>query len=135
MSGEIAFTIALATTITLVYIFYNVFFKKSAHVYTEESDDQKQETISNGKNDTKQIRAKEKKQNLKPIKTKEAVLKHQWLCATLKGKKNILINYIKKIINQNETFIAHSDTVTGCDFSSNGKYLISTGLGKIHFDY
>ena len=50
----------------------------------------------------------EKKQNIKPNKVKDIPFTHKWLAASLK---------------------AHSDKITGIDFSSNGKYLISCGLG------
>lgn len=113
-SSEIAFTIAVATVFALVYLFYNVFFKKSAALAADsvESDDsvQKHET-SNG-SDLKQAKSKDKKPNQKPVKSKEADLKHPWLSAILK---------------------AHSDLVTGIDFSSNGKYLISSGLDRAIF--
>jgi hypothetical protein len=58
----------------------------------------------------KSSKNREKKQNIKPAKVKEALFKHKWLSATLK---------------------AHSDQVTGIDFSSNGKYLLSCGLGTV----
>lgn len=111
-SGEIAFTIAVATLVALVYVFYNVFVKKSSD--STQNEVEKQETnLNSDKNETtKQTKSKEKKQNFKPVKTKETALKHPWLCASLK---------------------AHSDIVTGIDFSSNGKYLISSGLDRAIF--
>lgn len=41
-SGEIAFTIAVATLVALVYVFYNVFVKKSSD--STQNEVEKQET-------------------------------------------------------------------------------------------
>lgn len=121
-SSEIAFTIAVATVIALVYLFYNVFFKKSVSTVdssVESSDVQKQESgqiktlkislnktikflsvilnslANSNNNDFKQSKSKDKKQNQKPVKTKETVLKHSWLSATLKGEFFLLNVYLK----------------------------------------
>lgn len=104
----IAFTIAIATIILLFYITYTILFKKP-----DETEDQEMPEPSNLKKpDEKPAKTKEKKQNVKPTKAKETVFKHKWLSATLK---------------------AHSDNVTGIDFSSNGKYLLSCGLDRAIF--
>ena len=55
----------------------------------------------------KVVNKKEKKVYTKSVK--ETPFKHKWLAVSLK---------------------AHSDKVTGIDFSSNGKYFLSSGLGN-----
>ncbi len=80
-STQIAFTIVIATLIALIYIFYNVFFKKQQSPVSSQENN----TESENKQQQQQ-KQKDKKQNLKPVKTKETLLKHSWLSATLKGK-------------------------------------------------
>jgi uncharacterized protein HemX len=87
-STQIAFTIVIATLIALIYIFYNVFFKKQqSPVSTQENSN----TESENKQQQQQ-KQKDKKQNLKPVKTKETLLKHSWLSATLKG--NLFFEFV-----------------------------------------
>jgi amino acid permease len=81
-STQIAFTIVIATLIALIYIFYNVFFKKQQSPVSSQENN----TESENKQQQQQQKQKDKKQNLKPVKTKETLLKHSWLSATLKGK-------------------------------------------------
>lgn len=59
--------------------------------------------LNSDKNETtKQTKSKEKKQNFKPVKTKETALKHPWLCASLKGslfrKKELKLKYFHYLI-------------------------------------
>lgn len=105
-SSGIAFTIAIATVILLFYLAYNVFNKSENSDKTPEPVDQ-----GEAKKEEKPIpsKAKETKKQAKPVKTKEPQFKHTWLSGTLK---------------------AHSDKLTGIDFSSNGKYLLSSGLDR-----
>lgn len=122
-----AFTIAVATVVLLFYFAYTIFFKKVDEpevqgkqsiisiegstinkyrsIFKETKLKAEKPTEKNSKSNTKT----EKKSAFKPTKAKDVQLKHKWLAATLK---------------------AHSDKVTGIDFSSNGKYLLSCGLGK-----
>lgn len=105
--SEIAFTIAIATVGLLFYLTYSIIFKK-----TEDVENTKELKEEPKEKEDKIPKTKEKKLNTKPVKVKEAPFKHKWLSATLK---------------------AHSDSVTGIDFSSNGKYLLSCGLDRAIF--
>lgn len=111
---NISFTVAVATVAILFYFTYSLLFKKtSCHDSNgklensgENDSHSKEQTVSNNK-------PKEKKSNLKlPNKVKEPQFKHRLLASILK---------------------AHSDTVNGIDFSSNGKYLLSAGSDRAIF--
>lgn len=106
-SSEIAFTIAIASVILLLYLTYSVFKKSDCLTKTEESKDQNEAVSKDEKKP--QLKIKENKKQAKPVKVKEPQFKHTWLSGTLK---------------------AHSDYLTGIDFSSNGKYLLSSGLDR-----
>ena len=84
-STQIAFTIVIATLIALIYIFYNVFFKKQQSPVSSQENNTESENKQQQQQQQQQ-KQKDKKQNLKPVKTKETLLKHSWLSATLKGK-------------------------------------------------
>ena len=104
----IAFTIAIGVVTILLYLMYSVVFKSAAK---EEMSTKENGKVNNNGIDKQKVKEKEKKQNVKvSAVSKDSVFKHKWLASTLK---------------------AHSDRVTGIDFSPNGKYLLSTGNGKV----
>lgn len=123
-----AFTIAVATVGLLFYFAYTIFFKKVDEPETQSKrslsalktqkwinlvpileESKSTESAESTEKKTKSNTKIDKKSAFKPTKAKEVQFKHKWLAATLK---------------------AHSDRITGIDFSSNGKYLLSCGLGK-----
>ncbi|CAF0719924.1 unnamed protein product [Brachionus calyciflorus] len=106
---QIAFTLAVATVVLLIYILFKIL--------TKPNEKQTEETIDKEIIEEEQVKQvqkpKEKKINLKTVpKVKESTFKHNWLASSLK---------------------AHSDNVTGIDFSSNGKYFVSCGLDRAIF--
>ncbi|RNA06630.1 transducin beta 2 [Brachionus plicatilis] len=104
---QLAFTIAVATVVLLVYIFFKIIAKPQPDIQAKPEKEEEEEAI---KQSTK---TKEKKINLKSVpKNKETTFKHDWLSTCLK---------------------AHSDKITGIDFSSNGKYLLSCGNDRAVF--